>query len=55
MEYAEESIYQTDMNGQNILWYLEQNPVLRNTDLSDLIVKNLLIILSTCLILVFGS
>ncbi len=43
MEYAEESIYQTDMNGQNILWYLEQNPVLRNTDLSDLIVKNLLI------------
>ena len=43
MEYAEESIYQTDMNGQNILWYLEQNPVLRNTDLSDLIVKNLLL------------
>ena len=43
MEYAEDSIYQTDMNGQNILWYLEQNPVLRNTDLSDIIVKNLLI------------
>ncbi len=43
MEYAEDSIYQTDMNGQNILWYLEQNPVLRNTALSDIIVKNLLI------------
>lgn len=43
MEYAEKSIYQTDMNGQNILWYLEQNPVLRNTDLADIIVKNLLI------------
>ena len=37
------SIYQKDANGQNILWYLEQNPVLRNTDLSDQIIKNLLI------------
>ena len=32
MEYAEDSIYQTDMTGTNILWYIEQNPALRNTD-----------------------
>ena len=37
------SIYKKDANGQNILWYIEQNPVLRNTDLSDQIIKNLLI------------
>lgn len=37
------SVYQKDANGQNILWYIEQNSVLRNTELSDQIVKNLLI------------
>ncbi len=43
MTHAGDSFYEKDANGQNILWYIEQNPVLRNTDLSDLIVKNLLI------------
>ncbi len=31
-----------DDKGENILWYLEQNPVLNNTDLSDDITKRLL-------------
>lgn len=43
MTYAGDTFYKKDLNGQNILWYIEQNPVLRNTELSDMIVKNLLI------------
>lgn len=43
MTYAGDDFYKKDDFGQNILWYIEQNPVLRSTDLSDLIVKNLLI------------
>ncbi len=43
IKHAGESIYQKDSNGQDILWYIEQNPVLRKTALSDMLVRNLLI------------
>ena len=29
------NVAQTDSQGRNLLWYMDQNPVLRNTDLSD--------------------
>lgn len=35
-------VLKTDENGENVLWYIEQNPVLRNTALSDEI-KNALL------------
>lgn len=44
VNYAGDSIYQKDANGQNILWYLEQNPVLNNTETSDRIIDNLVLI-----------
>ena len=44
VNHAGNSIYQKDLNGQNILWYLEQNPVLNDTDISDQIIDNLVLI-----------
>ena len=35
-------VLETDANGENVLWYVEQNPVLRETDLSDSIEQALL-------------
>ncbi len=39
---ANVDISQKDANGQNLLWYIEKNPVLRNTQISDT-VKNALL------------
>lgn len=33
----------TDERGETILWYLEQNPVLRDTELSDMVMRQLLV------------
>ena len=44
VNYAGNEIYKKDANGQNILWYLEQNPVLNNTAVSDQIIDNLVLI-----------
>ncbi len=35
-------ISKTDSQGRNLLWYMDQNPVLRNTDLYDQLYNNLL-------------
>ena len=39
---ANVDIAQTDANGQNLLWYIEKNPVLRNTEISDIVKNSLL-------------
>ena len=39
---ANVDVSQKDANGQNLLWYIEKNPVLRNTQISDM-VKNALL------------
>ena len=44
VDYAGDEIYKKDANGQTILWYLEQNPVLNNTEISDQIIDNLVLI-----------
>ena len=44
VDYAGDEIYKKDANNQNILWYLEQNPVLNNTAISDQIIDNLVLI-----------
>lgn len=44
VDYAGDEIYKKDSNNQNILWYLEQNPVLNNTAISDQIIDNLVLI-----------
>lgn len=44
VNYAGNEIYKKDINGQNILWYLEQNPILNNTETSDKIISNLVLI-----------
>ena len=44
VDYAGDDIYKKDANNQNILWYLEQNPVLNNTEISDQIIDNLVLI-----------
>ncbi|MGN1063043.1 MAG: ankyrin repeat domain-containing protein [Alphaproteobacteria bacterium] len=39
-------VFKTDSNGENILWYMEKNAVLRNTDLTDEIKNKLLFYVS---------
>lgn len=41
------NIAQTDENGRGVLWYIEQNPVLRQTDFSDRLNVELLTSLGT--------
>lgn len=43
IHHSGDTIYQKDANGQDILWYIEQNPVLRKTELADMLIRNLLI------------
>ncbi len=36
------TLNQTDDNGRNLLWYLDKNPVLRDTDLADSLTEKML-------------